>query len=535
MLAGVALGCDRGLADAPATDGPTSLADGPIPADGPGPRADAARDAAPRDASSSDARSADAAPDGPPRTYRTPADFDRSGCQTAGFDQLALDGVWVLEIVDGPLLGGSPPGARFFHEAGLLKGMLASFLDESPLDRLDQTAADLFFYQVAPFGVPTDVQSFLACHADAAASRFDGPYALCFSGQCGLGKFRATKVTRPAGEGEASGLVKLGEFGAFPDAGPAITANVRVGGTIAYLARYGDGLRVLDVADPAAMRHLAHAPVQTGGEIYNDVKLAPGVAFLASSEHGVVPYDVSIPSTPMRLPSLLDGWNVHTLFISGTTLYVAAFDRQATGTMSGLAIFDITNPRAPVQLGQLYQPERTGYLHDLYVEPGRAYLDFWDAGLIVVDVSDPLRPRELGRYEAYAPEVTNHSSWVTTIGGRKICVTGDESFGAHARILDVTDPAAIRLLGEWQTRPEVSIHNILAEGDRAYIAHYQDGLRVLDLSTPAQPRQIAYYNTWDPATGSAGFYQGTIGIDKVGDLLYVAEEQRGLLVLKMAP
>ncbi len=527
LLLSALVGCDHGLASRTA-DGPGST-DGPVTIDAAvSPRPDAA----PR------SRDATPAADVPPHpTYTTTADFDRSGCQPGGFDQLALDGIWAFEILDGPLgLGLLPPGARFTRNAGALEGWLSSMYQDAPLEHLDQSSTELFFYQHPFQGFPGDILSILACHTDPATSHFDGSYALCFNGRCGLGHFRAGRVDRLVGEGESGGLSKLGELGVFRDSGPAISVNVRVSGNLAFLARYSDGLRILDVSDPAAIREVAHAPIQTAGEIYNDVKLVGGVAFMASDKHGVVSFDVSNPPRPVRLPNLVDGYNVHSVFILGTTLYACAIDWAGTGVASGLAMFDISNPRAPTQLGQLYQPERAALLHDLYVEPGRAYLDYWDAGLIIVDLTDPLRPRELGRYDGYARRMTNHSSWVTTIGGRKICITGDEDFGAHARILDVTNPAEIHLLSEWQTRPEVSIHNILADGDRAYIAHYQDGVRVLDLSNPAEPRQTAYFNTWDPAESQgAFFFQGALGIDKVGDRLYVADAYRGLLILSAGP
>jgi hypothetical protein len=529
-------GCDRPIVPLGPFDGPPSQAapDGP-PTDAPAaPRADgplrpdaSARDAAPRDAST-----ADAAPDGPGKTYTSPADFDRTGCQATGFDALALDGTWFLELIGDGAMFSSPPGVRFSHAMGRLEGTINLFFEEQPLEHLEQTATELFFYQSLDFGGPPgsgNRMAFLACTvADPAGDLFEGLAATCFENMCVVGRFRAHRVKRLAGEGESAGVTKLGEFGAF-GGGPAITANVRVQGNLAYMARYGDGLRILDVTDPAQIRLLGHGPIVAPGEIYNDVRVSGSIAFLASSAHGVVPWDVSDPNAPVRLPAVLDNYDVHTIFLEGTTLYAAATD----GASSGLGIIDVSNPRMPRLVGLPFQPELTSYLHDLYVEPGRAYLDYWDAGLVIVDVRDPMRPRELGRYAGYTPATTNHSNWVTTIGGRKICVTGDESFGAHARILDVTDPAAILPLAEWETRPAVSIHNILAEGDRAFISYYQDGLRVLDLSNPAAPRQIAYFNSWDPATGGTGFFSGAIGIDKIGNRLYLADMARGLIILQL--
>jgi hypothetical protein len=473
-------------------------------------------DAAPRDAS-------DHLP------FTRPTDFGTgAACTGVGLETLDLAGVWAVDLA---FSGRKSVSVLHFQRQGTT---LVGDNTAIPLDHLEQTSDRLFFYRAAEReGIP-NVRSYLACGSTTTPGSFVGLFGYCDHGTCAEGTFRAHRVERVPGEAEADGITKLGEFGAFGV--DAINVNVRVSGNHAYLARYEDGMRILDVSDPATPRPIGHGPVETTDtrEIYNDVKLVPGYAFMSSNAHGVVIWDVANPAAPLRVSNMLDGANVHTIFLVGTTLYLAA----SQGGFSGLVMFDVGNPLAPRMLGTLEQPANTNYLHDLFIEAEggvgtRAYLNYWDAGLLVVDVSDPTRPRELGRYADYMRR-TSHSSWVTTIGGRKICVTGDEDFDAHARVLDVTDPANIQLLSEWQLRPAVSIHNIMAQGERFFVAHYQDGVRVLDLSDPRLPRQIAHYNTWDSATaGGASFFDGACGIDVVGDRIYVADISRGLLVLRL--
>ena len=67
----------------------------------------------------------------------------------------------------------------------------------------------------------------------------------------------------------------------------------------------------------------------------------------------------------------------------------------------------------------------------------------------------------------------------------------------------------------------------------AHLAHYQDGLRVLDLSDPTRPRPVAWANTWTYA-GARGrsFYEGAVGldVDPATRRIYVADSERGLLI-----
>ena len=123
---------------------------------------------------------------------------------------------------------------------------------------------------------------------------------------------------------------------------------------------------------------------------------------------------------------------------------------------------------------------------------------------------------------------------MTEAGGRRVSVHGDEDFGAHVRMVDLD---GLDEIGSYQTRPSVSVHNILAEEETAYVAYYQDGLRVLDLSDPTEPVEIAHYQTWPgPESGyGLSFYEGAIGIDldSEKDLLFLADTHRGLIILRL--
>jgi hypothetical protein len=90
------------------------------------------------------------------------------------------------------------------------------------------------------------------------------------------------------------------------------------------------------------------------------------------------------------------------------------------------------------------------------------------------------------------------------------------------------------VIGELQLRPQVSIHNIMAFGEKAYAAHYQDGVRLFDLSDPTRPRVQAYFNTWDAETAAGGIFEGAVGldVDLAAGLIYVADTPRGLLILR---
>lgn len=462
-------------------------------------------------------------------TFDSPDDFDRSGCVAGSLAGVDPQGIYHLRInFDGFT---STTASRFDVLGG---GQFGGVLAGRDATAASATADDLFLYR------RIDDQNSRALDLCArSGDDLTGQYAFCNPQGCLLGQVTARKVNRLT-EAPASGLRLLGEY-SDPTWGPGIGVNVRVVDNLAYLARYQDGLRILDITDPANIVEVGHAATEdsSGREIYNDVKIVDArgrrYAIMESNLVGAVVWDVTTPATPQIVARMGTtggrGVDIHTLFVDGGKAYLANTDL-------GLEIYDLADPANPVRLGEFPNPSSGGdvFLHDLYVSGDRAYLNFWGAGMVIVDVSNPTAPRAVGTFADYG-ETSSHSNWVTQVGARKIAAHGDEQWGSHLRLVDVTEGTAgfLRQTGEWKTRDEVSAHNIMAFGNRVYVAYYQDGIRVIDIADPAAPRQVAWYNTWpgyDRAYGRS-FFEGAVGldVDLVRNRIYVADSNRNLMIL----
>ena len=79
----------------------------------------------------------------------------------------------------------------------------------------------------------------------------------------------------------------------------------------------------------------------------------------------------------------------------------------------------------------------------------------------------------------------------------------------YMRVLDVSDPANIVELGQFATENVLAdppppgdhtMHNVIVDGNRAYISWYADGMRVVDFTDPAAPCEVAHFV--DPIDGS---------------------------------
>jgi hypothetical protein len=143
-------------------------------------------------------------------------------------------------------------------------------------------------------------------------------------------------------------------------------------------------------------------------------------------------------------------------------------EAQARDWSAGVAIYDIARPQAPRQIG--FFPIAGVGAHRVWYDGGRyayvsALLDgFADYILLIVDIIEPTRPVEVGRY------------WL---------------------------PGLNRAAGEapdWPSDRRYALHHALVAGDTAYACWRDGGLTILDVADKARPRLIAHRN-WSPPFG----------------------------------
>jgi hypothetical protein len=347
----------------------------------------------------------------------------------------------------------------------------------------------------------------------------------------------------------------------------------------------GLGARVLDVHDPAnptplgsvaaypgtTAEHLAAAhyttPAFTGNVLFVGIQRC---AASGGAPSGLAIWDVTDPSNPAELSFLATGRGsrgVHefTLGRRGDQwyAYLAVPNSEPADGRGDLRIVDATDPRQPVELrdwgarrdaglpvgsGGACAPVCRGqipqvFLHSVALSPnGRtAYLSYWDLGVIILDVTEPSAPRWLGRFEEpRVAEGNTHSVSLAHAGA--LALVADETARppwGRLRLVDVQDPGQPVQVGTWETadsaanRPggeyAYSIHNPLADDrdpNRAYLAWYADGVRLLDVSDGSNPIEVSsWVPPHDPMVWNVSF---------LGDLLLVGDINNGLFVLRRA-
>jgi hypothetical protein len=188
----------------------------------------------------------------------------------------------------------------------------------------------------------------------------------------------------------------------------------------------GDGLRVIDVADPT------HPWLV--GSLETD-QYASGVAcaeerVLVGTGNALLVLDVSEPAAPV-LVGQTEAWARAVAWRDGLA--------YASGS-SGLQVFALEPDGAPVFVDSLPLP---GYGNHIVLGDGCAYLSNHSGGLQVLDLADPAHPRLRGSTTAYASgaAVDDGLLWVAAINWLHGFPTQCEA----TAVADAPAPAALSL------------------------------------------------------------------------------------------
>ncbi len=254
------------------------------------------------------------------------------------------------------------------------------------------------------------------------------------------------------------------------------------------------------------------------------------VAYTSTNDELLI-FDVTDPTSPIHM---------QTITLPGTINDIEIVDHYAYVASSGLRIFDLTDPTQPVEIGIW---DEDGIDH-ITITENYAYVSSYTT-FRILDISNPTTPTLLGAFnpqygeEAYETWAQFQIYDVTIEGDFVYLAGGNEWRDSGVRILDISDPTAIKQVGLYGT-PQIATHLFLRSNDvqlwdkKVYLVtqrsragfHHNTGftIHVIDVAEPTLPTQIATYNptTW--------VFDATMKEDK----LYIVDEAVGLRIIDMA-
>ena len=281
--------------------------------------------------------------------------------------------------------------------------------------------------------------------------------------------------------------------------------DVKVLGHYAYgVSEGGSGIQVMDMSDidngnVSLVRNWTGGGYSTTHNIViNEEAGTMWVVGTNIGNGGLIHIDISNPS----LPSLDGGWTEmyvhdaqvvtwHDGALAGRELAFVAGGFSGGFSSTGLRIVDVTNPNNTQTLSTLFYPN-SGYAHQVWLSSDRKYLYLND---------------ELDE-------------------GATVSVT-------TTRVINVEDPANPFLHGTYTTGKAAIDHNLYTRDGVVYQANYRSGLRVFDALDPANPVEVAYFDTF-PNSDSASFNGAwsSYPFFPSGNVI-ISDIERGLFVVRV--
>ncbi len=336
---------------------------------------------------------------------------------------------------------------------------------------------------------------------------------------------------------------------------------------------------IIDVSDPSHPRVVSRIKTRPGSHSHK-ARLCGNIlvtnvesykGWKQGDKAGLAFFDISNPAQPKELAFKemggveTGGTGVHRFSLDCVRKLVYA-SASATGYQGNITmIVDFSDPVRPKEVGRWWAPgqwiaggERPTW-QDAEVRThhpnrwgNRLYVPLWGGGFSIVDITDPKKPRTISHFD-YHPTYSFPTHTALPVGhkilGRDWLIVFDEAVGPEASppafmwVFDITDetkpvPVATFQVPE-QERKALAAgrfgahqpHEYVGSDNLVYSAWFSGGLRVIDISNPYQPKEVAHYVP-KPAPGFRSAQTNDVFVDTNG-LIYIIDRDSGLDIVKL--
>lgn len=294
-------------------------------------------------------------------------------------------------------------------------------------------------------------------------------------------------------------------------------ADIYADGNIAVMGSYGcKGVFIFNISNPDAPTLASWYNPGANLQFLEAIVIGNRGYFGTGNTGGVHIVDLTNPAAPVLL-GIVNSTNggghntIHEMMVfdqAGKRYLLENSNSTGTGVARELRIIDVTNPAAAV-LKWSFNSSDGGWVHAMHIRGDRLYL----SGFVSSTRVDILSIASLA---TQAPSLlgsvavgfnSNHSAWTSEDGNylysaREIGDSAATNPG-DIRVYDVSNPSNA-LLVKRTSMAELGIvavtpHNPVVMGNKLYVAWYQAGTMVFDITNANDPVQVARYDTWPAA------------------------------------
>jgi len=360
-----------------------------------------------------------------------------------------------------------------------------------------------------------------------------------------------------------------------------------------------DGWSIVDVTDPRNPKYLKFVPgvpnswnIQVTlhdnlmiGAVQGKARAWGGDPSMPSGE-GIILWDISDPVNPRVLTRWkTGGGGTHpNSYPGGRYAYLSA---EMPGYQGGniLVIMDVSDPSSPKEVGRWAQPGMNkaagetprpntpyGFHGPANVTPdGKMLTMGFSPGIVNLDISDPSKPKEIGRLDFSPPFINAGSQSIHTVlplWDRNLLMVNSEASAERcneglnfAGLVDNKDPARPRLIslfplpqppagepyknfcekggrfGPHNTNQEIHLPDVEKPGNLIYLTYFNAGLRVYNIKDPVQPVETGWFVPPDPEKNAGPLPKDLVTqtedvlVDTRG-YIYVTDKNWGVWILR---
>ncbi|MDP7591654.1 MAG: choice-of-anchor B family protein [Litorilituus sp.] len=410
------------------------------------------------------------------------------------------------------------------------------------------------------------LQQKLADYVELSNSQQD---ELCVNGKAGI--FDCENVDLMA-------HLPLTKMSSKPSAGSDIWGHVdlNTGNEYAIMGLY-DGVIIVDVTDPS--NPLEVGTIDGVNSSWRDVKVyqyydetinlwqAYAYATTEGSNTGATDYVAIIDLN--NLPNNVSLVKKSKIVTTAHNVYISNVDHslniklpnqtptlQLVGANSRSGAFQSFALDDPTSLTQNSSTSYgSGYTHDgasLVIDDQRAstdcgvsygsctiFIDFNEKEMKLWNITEPGNANQLSSIGYDDVEKVNqyvHSGWGTE--DKQFVFLHDEfdeyrgGLNTTVRIFSIEDLNTPIQIGQWTGPTQAIDHNGFVRGNRYYMSNYERGLTILDITDPATPTEVGFFDTYTPANSPS--FNGAWGVYPFlpsGNIL-VSDINSGLYILK---
>lgn len=263
--------------------------------------------------------------------------------------------------------------------------------------------------------------------------------------------------------------------GTFDGSGQAL--DLAIQGETGFLAAGSAGLRIFNISDIEAPREVSRAFEDIG---VSSITVHDNIAFITTLDSIITIADISDIEDISTLSRILSPELPIVSELSGDILYVVDYPNY----LLKYGLWDMEEPRwiGGMSTHHMNNGASMCISGDLLLYGAEDYVS-------IFNIANPQVTRGVSEYQirgtATGIDIVDNHAYITDS-------PDSDEFDPSLWILDMSNPEEPQFVSNYRFRDFESIHEVKVEGNFAYIACGEGGLRVLNISDPRHPLVIGY-------------------------------------------